>query len=53
MKFNIVYDRSGLIEESISSIKKTLIEEMIVVSLVVILFLSIGEAPSASLFKFP
>jgi len=26
MKFNIVYDRSGLIEESISSIKKTLIE---------------------------
>jgi len=39
MKFNIVYDRSGLIEESVSSIKRTLIEEMIVVSLVVILFL--------------
>ncbi len=39
MTFNIVYDRSGLIEESVSSIKKTLIEEIIVVSLVVILFL--------------
>jgi CzcA family heavy metal efflux pump len=39
VKFNIVYDRSGLIEESISSIRRTLIEEMIVVSLVVILFL--------------
>jgi CzcA family heavy metal efflux pump len=39
MKFNIVYDRSGLIEESVSSIEKTLIEEMAVVSLVVILFL--------------
>ncbi|HYG40430.1 MAG TPA: efflux RND transporter permease subunit [Cytophagales bacterium] len=39
VKFNIVYDRSGLIQESISSIKTTLIEEMIVVSLVVIVFL--------------
>src|SRR5437879_1400953 len=37
VKFNIVYDRSGLIEESVSSIKRTLVEEMIVVSLVVIL----------------
>jgi len=39
MSFNIVYDRSELIEESITSIKKTLIEEMIVVSLIVIIFL--------------
>ncbi|RIJ34326.1 efflux RND transporter permease subunit [Pontibacter oryzae] len=39
MKFNIVYDRSGLINESISSVKKTLIEEMIVASVVVFLFL--------------
>ncbi len=39
MTFNIMYDRSGLIEESISSIKQTLIEEILVVSLVVILFL--------------
>jgi len=39
VKFNIVYDRSELIRESISSISHTLIEEMIVVSLVVIVFL--------------
>ncbi|MBF9252210.1 efflux RND transporter permease subunit [Pontibacter sp. 172403-2] len=39
VKFNIVYDRSGLINESIDSIKHTLIEEMIVAALVVFLFL--------------
>lgn len=39
MKFNIVYDRGELIEESISSITTTLIEEMIVVTLIVIVFL--------------
>ena len=39
MKFNIVYDRSGLIEDSVNSVKRTLIEEMIVVSLVVLIFL--------------
>ena len=39
VKFDIVYDRGELINESISSIKTTLIEEMIVVSLIVIIFL--------------
>ena len=39
MKFNIVYDRSGLIEDSVNSVKRTLVEEMIVVSLVVLIFL--------------
>ena len=39
VKFNIVYDRGELIEESISSIKTTLIEEMIVVSIIVLIFL--------------
>ena len=39
VKFNIVYDRSGLINESIDSIKTTLIEEMVVASLIVFLFL--------------
>ncbi len=39
VKFNIVYDRSGLITESINSVKTTLIEEMIVASIVVFLFL--------------
>ena len=37
--FNIVYDRSGLINESIASVRNTLIEEMIVASVVVFLFL--------------
>lgn len=35
----VTYDRSGLIQESIGTLKKTLIEEMIVVSLVIFLFL--------------
>ena len=39
VKFNIVYDRSGLINESISSVKNTLLEEMLVASVVVFLFL--------------
>ncbi len=34
-----VYDRSTLIEESIDTLKTTLIEEMIIVSLVIVLFL--------------
>ncbi len=39
VKFKVAYDRSELIEASISSVKKTIIEEMIVVSLIVLLFL--------------
>ena len=39
VQFNIVYDRSGLINESIASVRKTLIEEMVVASVVVFLFL--------------
>ncbi|RNI24078.1 efflux RND transporter permease subunit [Rufibacter latericius] len=39
VKFNIVYDRSGLINESVNSIKTTLIEEMLVASFIVFLFL--------------
>ncbi|MFB9864890.1 efflux RND transporter permease subunit [Rufibacter immobilis] len=39
VKFNIVYDRSGLINESVDSIKATLIEEMLVASAIVFLFL--------------
>jgi Cu/Ag efflux pump CusA len=53
VKFNIVYDRSGLIEESISSIKKTLIEEMIAVSLVVILFLFHWRSALSILIQIP
>lgn len=39
VRFHIVYDRSTLIEDAVSSIRVTLMEEMAVVSLVVILFL--------------
>ncbi|WP_255709993.1 efflux RND transporter permease subunit [Pontibacter harenae] len=39
VKFNIVYDRSGLINESVASVRNTLIEEMIVASVIVFLFL--------------
>ncbi|WP_181304926.1 efflux RND transporter permease subunit [Rufibacter sp. XAAS-G3-1] len=39
VKFNIVYDRSGLINESVNSVKTTLLEEMLVASFIVFLFL--------------
>ncbi len=53
MAFNIVYDRSGLIEESISAIKETLIEEMVVVSLVVILFLFHWRSAMSIIIQIP
>lgn len=53
MKFNIVYDRSELIQESISSIKTTLIEEMIVVSLIVILFLFHWRSAASIIIQIP
>ena len=53
MKFNLVYDRSGLIQESISSIRKTLIEEMLVVSAVVILFLFHWRSAVSIIIQIP
>jgi CzcA family heavy metal efflux pump len=53
VKFNIVYDRSELIEESISSIRRTLIEEMIVVSVVVLLFLFHWRSAVSILVQLP
>jgi len=53
MTFNIVYDRSELIEEAISSIKTTLIEEMIVVSLVVIMFLFHWRSAASIIIQIP
>ena len=53
MKFNIVYDRSKLIEESISSVKTTLIEEIIVVSLVVIVFLFHWRSAASIILQIP
>lgn len=51
--FNLVYDRSELIEESVSSIKRTLIEEMIVVSLVVIAFLFHWRSAVSIIIQIP
>ncbi len=53
VKFNIIYDRSELIQESVSSIKKTLIEEMIVVSLVVIIFLFHWRSAVSIIIQIP
>jgi CzcA family heavy metal efflux pump len=53
VKFNIVYDRSELIQESVSSIKTTLIEEMIVVSLVVIVFLFHWRSAVSIIIQIP
>src|SRR5436190_1489991 len=39
VKFKVAYDRSELIEAAITSVRKTIIEEMIVVSLIVLIFL--------------
>ena len=39
VKLVVTYDRSGLIEESVSTLKHTLVEEMIVVSIVIFVFL--------------
>ncbi|NEU07278.1 efflux RND transporter permease subunit [Flavihumibacter sp. R14] len=53
MKFNIIYDRGELIEESVSSIKTTLIEEMIVVSLIVIIFLFHWRSAVSIIIQIP
>ncbi|MEJ1241712.1 efflux RND transporter permease subunit [Chryseolinea sp. T2] len=53
VKFNIIYDRSELIRESVSSIKTTLIEEMIVVSLVVIVFLFHWRSAISIIIQIP
>lgn len=53
MKFNIVYDRGELIAESISSIKTTLVEEMIVVSLIVFIFLFHWRSAISIIIQIP
>ncbi len=53
VKFDIVYDRGELINESISSIKNTLIEEMIVVSLIVIIFLFHWRSAVSIIIQIP
>jgi Cu/Ag efflux pump CusA len=53
VRFDIVYDRGKLISESINSVKRTLIEEMIVVSLIVILFLFHWRSALSILIQIP
>ncbi|MBD3748861.1 MAG: efflux RND transporter permease subunit [Sphingobacteriales bacterium] len=53
VKFNIVYDRSGLIKESVNSIKHTLIEEMLVVSLIVMIFLLHWRSAISIIIQIP
>ncbi|WP_255696460.1 efflux RND transporter permease subunit [Solitalea lacus] len=53
VKFKISYDRSTLIEEAIESVKGTLIEEMIAVSIVVIIFLFNWRSAVVILIQLP
>jgi Cu(I)/Ag(I) efflux system membrane protein CusA/SilA len=47
------YDRSGLIESSIHTLKRTLIEEMIIVSLVIMVFLFHFRSALIPIFTLP
>ncbi|MEI6595515.1 MAG: efflux RND transporter permease subunit [Bacteroidota bacterium] len=53
VKFKIAYDRSGLIEEAISSVKKTLFEVLISVSLIVLIFLFHWRSALIILIQIP
>jgi CzcA family heavy metal efflux pump len=53
VKFDIVYDRGELIKESIDSIKNTLIEEIIMVSLIVIVFLFHWRSALSIIIQIP
>jgi CzcA family heavy metal efflux pump len=53
VKFDIVYDRGELIKESVESIKNTLIEEMIVVSLIVFVFLFHWRSALSIIIQIP
>ncbi len=53
VKFDIVYDRGELITEAIDSIKGTLIEEMIVVSIVVFIFLFHWRSALSIIIQIP
>ena len=53
VKFKIAYDRSSLIEASINTVKNTLIEEMITVSIVVLVFLFSAKSAFSILIQIP
>jgi Cu/Ag efflux pump CusA len=52
-KFDIVYDRGELISEAVDSITHTLIEEMIVVSIIVIIFLFHWRSALSIIIQIP
>ncbi len=53
VKFDIIYDRGELIRESVDSIKHTLIEEMLVVSAVVMIFLFNWRSAMSIVIQIP
>lgn len=53
VRFKTAYDRSILIEEAIASVKNTLIEEMVAVSIVVLLFLFHWRSALIILIQLP
>ncbi|OCB74400.1 efflux RND transporter permease subunit [Flavobacterium crassostreae] len=53
VRFKTSYDRSELIEKAIASVKGTLLEEMLVVSLIVLLFLFHGRSALIILIQLP
>lgn len=53
VKFKIAYDRSELIESAIGSVKHTLIEEMITVSIIVIVFLLSFKSALSIIIQIP
>ena len=53
VKFHTAYDRSTLIEEAINSIKGTLIEELITVSIIVLIFLFHWRSALIILIQLP
>lgn len=53
VKFKVAYDRTELIKASISNIKTKLIEEMLVVSLIVILFLLHWRSALSIIIQIP
>ena len=53
VKFHTAYDRSNLIEEAIQSVKGTLIEQLIAVSIVVIIFLFHWRSALIILIQLP
>ncbi|WIG95026.1 CusA/CzcA family heavy metal efflux RND transporter [Myxococcus sp. SDU36] len=49
----VTYDRSGLIEESIATLSRALVEEMLVVSLIIFLFLMHARSALVTILTLP